>query len=173
MQLKQLSLNEISKLLWINLSRENFNSLIKDVFDNLHNNNYKTTLDGDKEDLKNAENFLLEISTKKISENEACKLYKDLKKPDRNMLMNAKGRGKNKRNNILSVLSNIESSIFDGVYLNYFDKQSESDESIAERTKLTRQRFNEIAKKEKMIDPKLFREYFEYSSPKWHVQKFE
>ena len=106
------------------MSRENFNSLIKDVFDNLHNNNYKTTLDGDKEDLKNAENFLLEISTKKISENEACKLYKDLKKPDRNMLMNAKGRGKNKRNNILSVLSNIESSIFDGVYLNYFDKQS-------------------------------------------------
>ena len=120
------------------MSRENFNSLIKDVFDNLHNNNYKTTLDGDKDDLKNAENFLLEISTKKISENEACKLYKDLIKPDRNMLMNTKGRGKNKRNNILSVLSNIESSIFDAVYLNYFDKQSESEESIAERTKLRR-----------------------------------
>ena len=173
MQLKQLSLNEISKLLWINLSRENFNSLIKDVFDNLHNNNYKTTLDGDKDDLKNVENFLLEISAKKISENETCKLYNDLIKPDRNMLMNAKGRAKNKRNNILSVLSNIESSIFDGVYLNHFDKQSELEESIAERTKLRRQRFNEIAKKEKMIDTKLFREYFEYSSPKWHVQKFE
>ena len=109
---------------------------------------------------------MLEISTKKISENETCKLYNDLIKPDRNMLMNAKGRAKNKRNNILSVLSNIESSIFDGVYLNYFDKQSELEESIAERTKLRRQRFNEIAKKEKMIDPKLFREYFKYSSPK-------
>ena len=116
--------------------------------------------------MKNAEKFLLEISTKKISENEACKLSKDLIKPDRNMSMNAKARGKNKRNNILSVLSNIESSIFDGVYLNYFHKQSESEESIAERTKLRRQRFNEIAKKEKMIDTKLFREYFEYSSPK-------
>ena len=33
-QLKQLNLNEISKLLWINLSREDFNSLIKDVADN-------------------------------------------------------------------------------------------------------------------------------------------
>ena len=90
MQLKQLSLNEISKLLWINLSRENFNSLIKDVFDNLHNNNYKTTLDGDKDDLKNVENVLLEISTKKISENETCKLYNDLIKPDRNYVNECK-----------------------------------------------------------------------------------
>ena len=30
---------------------------MKDVFDNLHNNNYKTTLDGDKDDLKNVEMF--------------------------------------------------------------------------------------------------------------------
>ena len=33
-QLKQLNLNEISKPLWINLSREDFNLLIKDVADN-------------------------------------------------------------------------------------------------------------------------------------------
>ena len=61
--------------------------------------------------------------------------------------MNAKGRGKNKKSNILSVLSNIESSLFDGVYLNYFDKQSESEESIAERAKLRRQRHSEITEK--------------------------
>ena len=79
--------------------------------------------------------------------------------------MKARGRGKKKRNNILSVLSNIKSSLFDGVYLNYFDKQSKSEESIAERTKLRRQGFNEIAEREKMIDPKLFRECFGYSSP--------
>ena len=79
--------------------------------------------------------------------------------------MKARGRGKNKRNNILSVISNIKSSLFDGVYLNYFDKQSKSEESIAERTKLRRQGFNEIAEREKMIDPKLFRECFGYSSP--------
>ena len=34
MQLKQLNLNEISKPLWINLSREDFNSSLKDVADN-------------------------------------------------------------------------------------------------------------------------------------------
>ena len=42
---------------------------------------------------------------------------------------------------------------------------SELEESIVERTKLRRQRSDEIANKEKMIDPKLFREYFEYLSP--------
>ena len=38
-QLKQLNLNEISKPFWMNLSRKNFNSLIKDVADNLDNRN--------------------------------------------------------------------------------------------------------------------------------------
>ena len=36
---------------------------------------------------------------------------------------------------------------------------------MAERTKLKRQRFDEITNKEKKIDPESFREYFEYSSP--------
>ena len=36
---KQLNLNEISKPLWMNLSREDFDSLIKDVADNLDNKN--------------------------------------------------------------------------------------------------------------------------------------
>ena len=58
--------------------------------------------------MKNAENILLEISTKTFSENEARELYNDLIQTDRNTLMNVKGRGKNKRSNILSVLSNIE-----------------------------------------------------------------
>ena len=55
--------------------------------------------------------------------------------------------------------------IFTGVYLDYSDKPSESKESIAERTKLRRQRLNEIAQKEKMISSKLFEEYFGYLSP--------
>ena len=65
-QLKQLKLNEISKSLRINLSRENFNSLIKDVVDNLDNADYKTTVNNRRYDLKNKEQFLLEIITKKI-----------------------------------------------------------------------------------------------------------
>ena len=65
-QLKQLKLNEISKPLRINLSRENFNSLIKDVVDNLDNADYKTTVNNRRYDLKNKEQFLLEIITKKM-----------------------------------------------------------------------------------------------------------
>ena len=42
---------------------------------------------------------------------------------------------------------------------------SESEENIAERTKLRRQKSDEIANEEKMIDPESFREYFRYLSP--------
>ena len=40
-----------------------------------------------------------------------------------------------------------------------------SEESIAERTKLRRQRFNEIARNENTIILELFRKYFKHSSP--------
>ena len=72
--------------------------------------------------------------------------------------------GEDRRNKILNVLINLE-SVFTGIYLNYSNKLSETEESIAERIKLRIQRSGEIAKKEEMIDPELFREYFEYSSP--------
>ena len=66
MQLKQLKLNETHKPLWIKFSREDFNSLIKDVIDNVDKGKYKTILDGNKYDLKNAEKSLLEIIIKKV-----------------------------------------------------------------------------------------------------------
>ena len=44
MQLKQLNLNEISKPLWIEIPRNDFISLIKDVFDNLDNKDFQTTV---------------------------------------------------------------------------------------------------------------------------------
>ena len=94
-QLKQLNLNEISKLSWINLSRENFNSLIKDVVDNLDNEDYKNTANNRRYDLKNAEKILLEILTNKISKNEARKLFSILIKPDVDTLIKSTGRGKN------------------------------------------------------------------------------
>ena len=61
-------------------------------------------------------------------------------------LEKSKSKGKNRKNNILNVLKNLK-SVFTGVYLNYSDKPSESEESIAERTKLKKQRSDEIAKK--------------------------
>ena len=65
-------------------------------------------------------------------------------------------RSKNKRNNILNVLNNLE-SVFTGVYLHYDNKPLKSVESIAERRKLRRHGFDEIAKKEKMISSEVFK----------------
>ena len=113
---------------------------------------------------KKQKSFWQKITTQKISENEALQLYSDLITPDITELQNTKSKGKNKRHNILKVLINLK-SVFTGIYLQYKDVPSESEESITERTKLNRQRSDEIAIKEEMIDPKLFREYFEYLSP--------
>ena len=61
-------------------------------------------------------------------------------------LERSKSKTKDRRNNILNVLKNLE-SVFTGIYLNYSDKPSESEEIITERTKLRIQRSDEIAKK--------------------------
>ena len=66
MQLKQLKLNDTHKPLWIKFSREDFNSLIKDVVDNVDKGKYKTIVDDNKYDLKKAEKSLLEIIIKKV-----------------------------------------------------------------------------------------------------------
>ena len=164
-QLKQLKLNEIPKSLMIKVTRKDFISLIIDVANNLDNEDCKTTVGGSTYDLKNSETFLLEIINKKISKNEARKLYNNLIKPDIDALIKSASRGKNKRENILNVLNNLEPVILDGVYFNYYDKpELESEKNIAEKAKLRRQRFDEISKK-KMIYPYLFRNYFGYLSP--------
>ena len=71
-QLKQLDLNEITKPLWIKLSRSDFASVIKDV-NNLDNKGYQTKINKGNYDLEYVEQFLLEIVTKKNSKNEALK----------------------------------------------------------------------------------------------------
>ena len=87
-------------------------------------------------------------------------------KPDVDALRNATNRCKNKRKNILNVLDNIESSVFDGTYFHHKDQSLESEESIAKRTKLRRQKFDEIAEKEKNKNNELFKKYFtNYQSP--------
>ena len=117
-QLKQLKLNEIPKPLWIKLSREDFNSLIKYVVNDLDNNKFKTIVDGNKYDLKNAETFLLEIINKKTSEIKAHELCNNLIKSDIAAVKKSTSSSKDKRNNILSILSNLK-SVFTGVYLHY------------------------------------------------------
>ena len=125
-----------------------FLSLIKDVVDNLGNKGFETTVNKRKYNLKNAKKeHLLKIIIKKISRNEALKIYISLIKPDIDTLNNALSRGRNRRNNILVTLDNIKPSLFDNVYFHYQDKSSEIEESIAERTKLRRQISDEIVKK--------------------------
>ena len=74
-------------------------------------------------------------------------------KPDVDKLEKSRSRGKDKRNNILTVLNNIETSVFDGVYLHYSNKPSEpeSEKSIEKRIQLRKQRLNEITKEGKKI----------------------
>ena len=120
-QLKQLNLNEISKPLWIQISRNDFISLIKDFVNNIDDKDYQTTVDKRKYDLKNAEKYLMEIIIKKISEKEALELYNSLIKPEVTAIDKASSRGKNKRNKTLNILNNIESSFFEGLYLHYSD----------------------------------------------------
>ena len=68
----------------------------------------------------------VKITTQKISKKDALKLYSDLITPDITKLKNAKGKSKNKRNNILNVLENLE-PVFNGNYFNNKDKPSKSE----------------------------------------------
>ena len=81
----------------------------------------------------------MKITSAKTSEKEALELYSDLIIPEIAALEKSKGKAKDKRNNILNVLKNLE-SVFSSVYLNYCDKPSEPEERIAERIKLRRQK---------------------------------
>ena len=147
------------------ISKNDFISLIKDVADNLDDKGNKTRVNNVDYDLKDAENNLLEIITKKLSKNEAHKLFDSLIKPDVDTLKNTSGREKDKRNNILMILDNLKQSLFEGVCFHHKDKSPETEESIAERTKLKRQRVPEIVNENHTISLELFRKYFGYSNP--------
>ena len=85
----------------------------------------------------------MKITTQKTSEKEALKLYSDLMIPDITALNKSTSRCKDKKENILNVLKNLE-SLFPGVYLHCDnvtkpELEPKCEESIAERTKLRRQ----------------------------------
>ena len=85
----------------------------------------------------------MKITTQETIEKEALKLYSDLMIPDITALNKSTSRCKNKKENILNVLKNLE-SLFTGVYLHYdnvtkSELEPKCEEIIAERTKLRRQ----------------------------------
>ena len=45
------------KLLWVKLNKTEFDSLTQDVYDNLNNDEFKTTVNKEAYDLKNAKEF--------------------------------------------------------------------------------------------------------------------
>ena len=111
------------KSFWVKLNKNDFYSLIRDVNNNLNNNELKTIVSKKVYNLKNAQKFLVNITTKRINEKEARDLSSNLITPDINELKNAKRKSKNKRNEILDSLENLE-SVFTGAYLYYEDVPS-------------------------------------------------
>ena len=108
----------------------------------------------------------MKITTQKISEIDALKLYDDLIRPDTAALKTSKSKSKGKRNDILNVLSNLE-SVFAGFYLHHRNvpKEIMFKKNIEERIKLRNGRSDEIVKKEKKISSELLEKYFVYLSP--------
>ena len=126
--------DEIQKPLRVKINKNDFDLLIQDVYNNLNNDEFETTVDKKTHYLQSARKFLVKITTQKISKDVALNLYSDLITPDIAELEKTKGKDKNRRYSILNVLKNLE-SVFTGVYLHYKDVPSESEESNAERTK--------------------------------------
>ena len=100
--------------------------------------------------MKNANKFWTEVTTRKITERETKKLYNELIQKDINALKKEKSDDIRKYN-VLNILNNV-GSIFTGTYLHYRDipKETMFERSIAERIKLTKERFNEIDRKNRI-----------------------
>ena len=106
---------------------------------------------------------MLEIVTKKISKNEARKLYENFTESKVIELSRAKSsRGKNKRLNILNIYNNVKSSIFEGIYFNYSNESVITEENIADNAQLRKKRLDIIDKKKENINNALFNHYFDY-----------
>ena len=117
------NLDGVKRPLWAKINKNDFDLLIQDVYDNLNNDKFKTTINKKTYDLKNAKKFLVKITIQKISEEDAKELYSDQITSDIIELKNTKGKCKKKRENILNVLENLE-SVYDGGYLHYKNEPS-------------------------------------------------
>ena len=100
------------KPLWIKLNKNDFESLTEDAYNNLSNDEFKTSVVKKAYDLKNVKKFLVKISTQKISENETLDLYSDLIAPDITVLEKSKGKAKDKRSNIFKCFKKFTISFY-------------------------------------------------------------
>ena len=88
---------------------------------------------------------------------------KDITNDQKSILLNAM-KLFDIRNTIVSLFKNGFIGPLDYQSTVKLEHEPKPEESVRERTKLRRQRLNEIAKNEKEINLELFRKYFEYSS---------
>ena len=156
----------MQKPLWFKINRKKFDELTRKIYNNQDNNDFKFIINRRTYDLKNAKKFWTEVTTHKTTKSEAEKLYNELIQKDIDTLKKIKSN-KPEKHNILNILENV-GTIFTGSYLHYkhVPKETISERSIADRTKLRRQKSDGIERKEQNKNNLLFSEYFtDYQSP--------
>ena len=138
------------------INKKEFEELGRDIYNNQDNDDFKIIIKKRTYDLKNAQKFWAEVTTRKTTKSEAKKLYYELIQKDIDTLEREKSNRFEKY--ILNILSNV-GSIFIGVCLQYKNvpKETMFERSIAERIKLKRERLDEIKRKEQNINNELFK----------------
>ena len=152
---------EMQKPLWFEINKKEFEELTGDIYNNQGNDDFKVVINKRTYDLKNAKNIWTEVTTRKTTESETKKLYNELIQKDIDHLEREKSN-RFEKYNILNILENV-GSIPTGAYLHYKNVPKETifERSIAERTKLRKERLDAIKKKKKQnINNELFKEYF-------------
>ena len=114
----------IYKRLWFQINKAEFDELTKNVYNNQDNNDFKITIKKKSCNLEKANKFWMKITTRKISKNEAKKMYDELIQEDIDTLTEQPNNDPRKYN-ILDTLNNV-GSIFPGTYLHYKDVPKES-----------------------------------------------
>ena len=106
---------KVQKPLWFEINKPKFSKLTRDIYDNQDNKDFKNMINKRTYDLKNAKEFWMEVTTRKISKSEAKKLCKELIRKDIDALEN-KTSNDIVRYNILQIRNNV-GAIFAGSYL--------------------------------------------------------
>ena len=106
---------KMQKLLWFEINKPEFDKLTREIYDNQDNKDFKIMINKRTQDLKNAKEFWMEVSTHKISKSEAKNLYKELIRKDIDALENKKSNDAGIYNT-LQILNNV-GAIFTGSYL--------------------------------------------------------
>ena len=108
----------------------------------------------------------MEVTTRKITKIDAKELYNELIQKEIDALERQESQDI-KKFNISNTLKNV-GSIFTGLYFHYKDvpKETRFERNIAQKIKLRTKSFDEIKRKEQIINNELFQAYFtDYQSP--------